>query len=203
MCEAIGRFGPGFEPPSKHDLRETLLSEEHARVKSLLQERDAEKMKYGCSIMTDAWSDRKRRSIMNLCTNSADGSSFIRSSEMSAVSHTSEVIFQLVDEAIEQVGPENVVQVVTDNASNNMGAKKMLLEKRPNMFWSSCATHTINLMLQGIGDLPRFSKVLEKAKAFTIFVYGHTRTMDCMRHFSSGKEIIRPGVTRFASAYLT
>lgn len=140
---------------------------------------------------------------MNLCTNSADGSSFIRSSEMSAVSHTSEVIFQLVDEAIEEVGPENVVQVVTDNASNNMGAKKMLLEKRSNMFWSSCATHTINLMLQGIGDLPRFSKVLEKAKAFTIFVYGHTRTLDCMRHFSSGKEIIRPGVTRFASAYLT
>ena len=134
MCEAIGRFGPGFEPPSKHDLRETLLSEEHARVKSLLQEHDAEKMKNGCSIMTDSWSDRKRRSIMNLCTNSADGSNFIRSSEMSDVSHTSEVIFQLVDEAIEEVGPENVVQVVTDNASNNMGAKKMLLEKRPNMF---------------------------------------------------------------------
>uniref|UniRef100_A0A8R7PEK6 DUF659 domain-containing protein n=1 Tax=Triticum urartu TaxID=4572 RepID=A0A8R7PEK6_TRIUA len=203
MCEAIGSFGPGFEPPSKHDLRETLLSEEHARVKSLVQERDAEKMKNGCSIMTDAWSDRKRRSIMNLCTNSADSSNFIRSSEMSAVSHTSEVIFQLVDEAIEEVGPEHVVKVVTDNASNNMGAKKMLLEKRPNMFWSSCATHTINLMLQGIGDLPRFSKVLEKAKAFTIFVYGHTRTLDCMRHFSSGKEIIRPGVTRFASAYVT
>lgn len=108
-----------------------------------------------------------------------------------------------MDEAIEEVGPENVVQVVTDNASNNMGAKKMLLEKRSNMFWSSCATHAINLMLQGIGDLPRFSKVLEKAKAFTIFVYGHTRTLDCMRHFSSGKEIIRPRVTRFASGYLT
>uniref|UniRef100_A0A453PXS4 DUF659 domain-containing protein n=1 Tax=Aegilops tauschii subsp. strangulata TaxID=200361 RepID=A0A453PXS4_AEGTS len=122
---------------------------------------------------------------------------------MSAVSHTSEVIFQLVDEAIEEVGHENVVQVVTDNASNNMGAKKMLLEKQPNMFWRSCATHTISLMLQGIGGLPRFSKVLEKSKAFTIFVYGHTRTLDCMRHFSSGKEIIRPGVTRFASAYLT
>jgi hypothetical protein len=84
-----------------------------------------------------------------------------------------------------------------------MGAKKLLLEKRPNMFWSSCATYTINLMLQGIGNLPRFVKVLDKSKSFTIFVYGHTRTLDCMRHFSSGKEIIRPGVTRFASAFLT
>ncbi|XP_066351316.1 uncharacterized protein [Miscanthus floridulus] len=174
MCEAIGQFGAGLESPSQRDLRESLLDEEYARTKSLLQERDAEKVKNGCSVMTDAWSDRKRRSIMNLCTNCADGSSFISSKEMSNVSHTSEVIFELVDKAIENIGPDDVVQVVTDNASNNMGAKKLLLEKRPNIFWISCATHTINLMLQGIGNMPRFKKVIDQAKAFTIFVYGHT-----------------------------
>jgi hypothetical protein len=48
-----------------------------------------------------------------------------------------------------------------------------------------------------------FKKVFDQAKAFTIFVYGHTRTLDCMRHFTEGREIIRPGVTRFASAFLT
>jgi hypothetical protein len=133
MCEAIGQFGPGLVPPTRDSLRERLLEEEYARTKSLLQEREAEKIKNGCSIMTDAWSDRKRRSIMNLCTNCADGTTFISSKETSAVSHTSEVIFEFVDKAIEDIGPENVVQVVTDNASNNMGAKK-LLEKRPNIF---------------------------------------------------------------------
>ena len=84
--------------------------------------------------MTDAWSDKKRRSIINLCMNCADGTSFINSKEMSDVSHTSEVIFELVDKAIEEIGPDDVVQVVTDNASNNMGAKKLLHEKRPNIF---------------------------------------------------------------------
>ncbi|XP_066320723.1 uncharacterized protein [Miscanthus floridulus] len=140
---------------------------------------------------------------MNLCTNCADESSFVSSKEMSDVSHTSEVIFELVDKAIEDIGPDDVVQVVTDNASNNMGAKKLLLEKRPNIFWTSCATHTINLMLQGIGNMPRFKKVIDQAKALTIFVYGHTRTLECLRHFTEGREIIRPGVTRFASAFLT
>jgi len=203
MCEAIGQFGSGLEPPSLRDLRESLLDEEYARTKSLLQEHEAEKVKNGCSVMTDAWLDRKRRSIMNLCTNCADGSSFVSSKEMSDVSHTSEVIFELVDKAIEDIGPDDVVQVVTDNASNNMGAKKLLLEKRPNIFWTSCATHTINLMLQGIGNMPRFKKVIDQAKALTIFVYGHTRTLECLRHFTEGREIIRPGVTRFASAFLT
>jgi hypothetical protein len=66
------------------------------RTKSLVQEYEDEKMKNGCSIMTDAWFDRKR-SIMNLVTNCAAGTTFLRSKEMSCVSHTSEVIFKLVD----------------------------------------------------------------------------------------------------------
>ncbi|CAD6225334.1 unnamed protein product [Miscanthus lutarioriparius] len=203
MCEAIGQFGPGLVPPTQNALRGKLLEEGYERTKSLLQEREAKKMKNGCSIMTDAWSDRKRRSIMNLCTNCADGTSFISSKEMSHVSHTSEVIFDLVDKAIEEIGPDNVVQVVTDNASNNMGAKRLLEEKRPHIFWTSCAAHTINLMLQGIGNMTRFKKVVDQAKAFTIFVYGHTRTLECLRYFTEGKEVVRPGVTRFASNFLT
>ncbi|XP_021320513.1 uncharacterized protein LOC8057237 [Sorghum bicolor] len=180
MCEAIGQFGPGLVPPSHDLLRDRLLEEEYERMKSLLQEREAEKMKNGCSIMTD------------VCSN-----------EMSGVSHTSEIIFELVDKAIEDIGPENVVQVVTDNASNNMGANKLLEEKRPHIFWTSCAAHTINLMLQGIGNMARFRKVIDQAKSFTIFVYGHTRTLECLRHFTEGKEVVRPGVTRFASYFLT
>ncbi|CAD6265827.1 unnamed protein product [Miscanthus lutarioriparius] len=125
------------------------------------------------------------------------------SKEMSHVSHTSEVIFDLVDKAIEEIGPDNVVQVVTDNASNNIGAKRLLEEKRPHIFWTSCVAHTINLMLQGIGNLTRFKKVVDQAKAFTIFVYGHTRTLECLRYFIEGIEVVRPGVTRFASNFLT
>jgi len=53
------------------------------------------------------------------------------------------------------------VQVVTDNASNNMVAKALLSVKRPNIFWSSCATHTLNLMLEGIGKLKRFKTIID------------------------------------------
>jgi type III secretory pathway lipoprotein EscJ len=69
-----------------------------------------------------------------MCTNCAEGTSFISSKEMSKLSHTSKVIFELVDKAIENIGPDDVVQVVTDNASNNMRAKKLLHEKRPQIF---------------------------------------------------------------------
>ncbi|KAK2646222.1 hypothetical protein Ddye_021417 [Dipteronia dyeriana] len=93
-----------------------------------------------------ALTDRKRRSIMNLCVNNRECTTFLSSKESSDEAHTEGHIFEYVFKYIEQVGPQNIVQVVTDNASNNMLVTKMLKKKMPNIFWSSCVTHTINLM---------------------------------------------------------
>lgn len=203
FCEALGRFGPGFEIPPQYELGGKLLKEEVERTKELLLTHEEERVLTGCSIMTDAWSDMKRRSIMNLCLHCTLGTSFLESKEASDQSHTGELIFSYVDACIERIGEEHVVQVVTDNASNNMAAKELLKIKRPNIFWSSCATHTINLMLQAIGTNPKFKPTIESAKAATVFIYSHHKTLALMRRFTKKRDIIRPGVTRFASSYLS
>ncbi|XP_062016188.1 uncharacterized protein LOC133732615 [Rosa rugosa] len=140
---------------------------------------------------------------MNLCVNCEEGTTFIYSKEASDEAHTGTYIFEYVDKCIEDVGPQNVVQVVTDNASNNMAAGDLMKLKRPNIFWTSCATHTLNLMLQGIGNQPRFKGVIEKAKNFTIYIYAHHKTLALMRKFTKKRDIVRPRVTRFATAFLT
>ncbi|XP_010445192.1 PREDICTED: uncharacterized protein LOC104727821 [Camelina sativa] len=203
MLEAAGQFGPGVTPPSQYQLREPLLKEEVDRVKGLMKEQEDEWKVNGCSIMTDSWSDRKRRSIMNLCINCKEGAMFLSSKDCSDDSHTGEYIFAYVNECIEKLGGDHVVQVVTDNATNNMAAAKLLKEVRPTIFWTSCATHTINLMVEGISKLPVFEETIKMAKAFTIFIYAHHQTLSMMRKFTKRKDIVRPGVTRFASAFLT
>ncbi|CAL9238776.1 unnamed protein product [Arabidopsis halleri] len=156
MLEAVGQFGPGVTPPSQYQLREPLLKEEVDRVKGLMKEQEDEWKVNGCSVMTDAWSDRKRRSIMNLCINCKEGTMFLSSKDCSDDSHTCEYIFEYVNECIEKLGGDHVVQVVTDNATNNMAAAKLSKEARPTIFWTSCATHTINLMVEGISKLAMF-----------------------------------------------
>ncbi|XP_052207042.1 uncharacterized protein LOC127811330 [Diospyros lotus] len=203
FVEAVGQFGPGFKPPSQYQLKELLLKGEVDKIKELLKKHEEEWARTGCSIMTDAWTDRKRRSIMNLCVNSNAGTAFLSSRESSDEAHTSELIFEYVDKCIEQVGPQNVIQVVTDNAANNMRATKLLKVKRPNIFWTSCATHTINLMLESIGKLSKYKKVIDQAKSFTIFIYAHHKTLSLMRSFTKKRDIVRPRVTRFVSAFLT
>lgn len=203
MLEAAGKFGPGVTPPSQYQLREPLLKEEVCRVSGIMKAQEDEWKLSGCSVMTDSWSDRKRRSIMNLCINSKEGTMFLSSKDCSEHSHTGQYIFEYVNECIEKVGENQVVQVVTDNATNNMAAAKLLKEVKPTIFWTSCATHTINLMVEGIAKLPLFKETIDRAKAFTIFIYAHHKTLSLMRRFTKSKDIVRPGVTRFASAYLT
>ena len=108
-----------------------------------------------------------------------------------------------MNSCIDKVGADNVVQVVTDNASNNMAAKDLLSVERPKIFWTSCATHTINLMLEGMGKMKKFKTTIDQAKSLTIFIYAHHRTLALMRKFTKKREIVRPGVTRFASNFLT
>jgi hypothetical protein len=126
VLEAAGRFGPGGKKPNQHQLRESLLFEEVNDTKKMMKAHEEEWAKNGCSVMTDAWTDQKRRSIMNICVHSSIGSSFLESKEVSEESHTGHFIFEFVDHCIERIGAENVVQVCTDNASNNMAAKDLL-----------------------------------------------------------------------------
>ncbi|MFS8002642.1 putative ribonuclease H-like superfamily [Helianthus anomalus] len=200
--EAIGQFGANAMPPTRYEMGDSYLKKEVEKTKTSLKKYQEEWKFIGCSIMTDAWSNRQRRSIMNLFVNSKLGTVFLSSKECSNEAHTSEMIFEYVDKCIEEV-PENVVQVVTDNASNNMGASKLLKEKRPTIFWTSCATHTINLMLEAIGGLTRYKKIIDQAKKLTVFIYSHHKSLALMRKYTKKRNIIRPGVTRFASTFLT
>ncbi|KAB2608821.1 hypothetical protein D8674_011989 [Pyrus ussuriensis x Pyrus communis] len=117
----------------------------------------------------------------------------LKEEECFSEAHTGEYIFEYVDKCIKEVGRQNIVQVVTDNASNNMVATTKMLEKRPHIFWTSCATHT----------LPRFKGVIEKAMAFTIFIYAHHKTLAFLRKCTKKRDIVRPGVIRFATSFLT
>ena len=117
FCEAVGQFGRGYIPSSQYQFREPLHKQEVEKTKQSIKEQKEEWKASGCSLMTDALSDRNRRSIMNLCVNCK---CFISSVESSQEAHTAKNIFEYVDKYIGEIGSGNVIQVMTDNATNNM-----------------------------------------------------------------------------------
>ncbi|KAL1207235.1 hypothetical protein V5N11_027982 [Cardamine amara subsp. amara] len=61
-----------------------------------------------------------------------------------------EMIEDLLIECIKEVGHEDVVQIVTKNASNCVKAGALISAKFPTIFWTPCVVHTLNLALKNI-----------------------------------------------------
>ncbi|XP_020988795.2 uncharacterized protein LOC107463415 [Arachis duranensis] len=203
MLWAVGSFGPNLPAPTYHALRVPLLNEELEYTKDLLKGHKEQWEKYGCSIMSDAWTDKRQRSIINFLVNSPAGTMFLKSIDASDYVKTGEKMFELLDGIVEEIGEQNVVQVVTDNGSNYVLAGKLLMEKRPNLFWTPCAAHCLDLMLEDIEKLPLIQKTIKSAISLVSFTYSHSSTLSMLRQFTNGKELVRHAVTRFATSFLS
>ncbi|XP_042424116.1 uncharacterized protein LOC122011797 [Zingiber officinale] len=204
MFEIVGKYGCGFKPPSYHELWETFLKKEVDRTMTLLEEHRFMWKKKGCSIMSDGWTDKKRRSICNFLVNSEKGTIFLQSTDTSDISKTADKVFEMLNEIVDKVGEQNVVQIITDNAANYKAAGEMLMCKRKCIFWTPCAAHCIDLMLEDFEKKLKIHEVtISKARRISTFIYSRTLLIFQLRKCTKGRDIIRPAVTRFATAYLS
>ncbi|MCO5609496.1 hypothetical protein L7F22_063724 [Adiantum nelumboides] len=118
MVKAIGKAGPSYVPPSYHLLRTKELVEEVRCINGDLLDVKEKWKKYGCTIVSDGWSDIRKRPIINFMACSIYGTVFLKSVDTSGEEKSGEYIFGLLRQVICEVGPANVVQVCMDNASN-------------------------------------------------------------------------------------
>ncbi|GKV36747.1 hypothetical protein SLEP1_g44844 [Rubroshorea leprosula] len=204
MCELIGKCGPSFIPPSYHEIGEKYLKKEIKHTMELLEKHKAQWKKTGCSILCDGWTNKRQRSIRNFLVNSNEGTIFLSSVDASGILESAEKVFEMLDEAVDKVGEENVVQVITENTTNYKLAGGMLMEKRKSLWWTPCAAHCIELMLEDFGkNFKVHHETIRKGKKITAFIYSRTLLIDMLKQFTEGRDLIRPGVTQFATAYLT
>jgi len=67
--------------------------------------------------MSDGWSDKKDRTLINFLMNYPLGSWFIESIDDSDEIKIGEKMFEILDK-VQEIGAENIIQVVTDNYSS-------------------------------------------------------------------------------------
>lgn len=120
------------------------------------------------------------------------------------MSKTADKVFEMLGVIVERIGEENVVQVVTDNAVNYKAARQLLMEKRKSLFWTPCAAHCIDLILEDFEKKLEVHQVtIAKGRRITSYIYSITILISMLRHFTKGRDLIRPAAIRFATAYLT
>uniref|UniRef100_A0ACD5VHE5 Uncharacterized protein n=1 Tax=Avena sativa TaxID=4498 RepID=A0ACD5VHE5_AVESA len=95
-----------------------------------------------------------------------------------------EFLYKEIKKVIDQeIGHENMVQIVTDNGSNYKKACKTLVEEPEynHIVWQPCATHTVNLMLKDLAKFPHIDVIIKSAKRICRFFHNHNNLHDSMK----------------------
>ena len=201
MVQAIGKVGPTFKPPTYKALRTTELNNEVVCIEQELLDLQEKWKKYGCSIVCDGWSDTRRRPIINVMVSCIYGSVFLKAVDTSGQYKSGEYIFEILKGAIQVVGPDNVVQVCMDNASNCVRAGELVEQEWPHIFYTRCTCHCLDLLFEDIGQLAWVKPVLAHATKVVTFVTRKHTVLALYRIFSK-KELVKPAQTRFAYMFI-
>ncbi|XP_074329778.1 uncharacterized protein LOC141667260 [Apium graveolens] len=94
--EAIGQYGSGMKPPTYHEVRVPLLKKEVDTARKIMAEHKNECEANGCSIMSDGWTNKNQRTLINILVNCPKGSFFIESIDASSYSKTGQKVYELV-----------------------------------------------------------------------------------------------------------
>ncbi|RDX69510.1 hypothetical protein CR513_51367, partial [Mucuna pruriens] len=116
--KVVGEYGKGLKPPTYHEVRVSFLKKAVDNIHKSLDKYKSEWEKWGCTLMCDGWTDGKGRSLTNFLVNSPSGSVFMKSIDTSNVIKDGKKMFELLDSIVEEIGEENVVQVVINGATN-------------------------------------------------------------------------------------
>ena len=202
MISAINKGPKGYKCPSYEKARTTLLDACKRSVeKDLVPVKDTW-YSHGVSIVSDGWTNVKHQPLINILAVNSRGAMFLHAEDFSGTEKTGLAIANFLLKAIEDIGPENVLQVITDNATNCKLAGKEAVKVHKHIFWSPCVVHTLNLIFKDFAkEFEWFTNTYKRGKLIVKYFVNHTHALTIFRS-QSKLELLKVAKTRFASHYI-
>jgi hypothetical protein len=202
MGKSINEAPQGFKGPNYEKLITVLLQKERSLIHDILKPIRSSWTSTGVSIISDGWTDTKRRSLVNVIASSPMGAMFLREEDCSSKVKDSKFIADILISNIEQVGPANVVQVIIDNAFVCEAAGLIIESRYHHIFWSPCIVHNLNLILEEIEAKTEWIKeVTRQAREIIKFVTNHHQSQAMYREYSK-LELLKVVETRYAANFI-
>eukprot|EP00268_Persea_americana_P003521 TRINITY_DN11063_c1_g1_i3.p1 TRINITY_DN11063_c1_g1~~TRINITY_DN11063_c1_g1_i3.p1 ORF type:complete len:427 (+),score=78.69 TRINITY_DN11063_c1_g1_i3:391-1671(+) len=178
MLDAAAEHGPGIKPPTPYEIGHYCVEEEYKETVDWVNTFKRIWRERGCTLMCDGWTTVTRRSLLNFLVYSSLGTVFIKSVDATEYVKDATYLNKLFNEVIEDIGEECVVQIITDNDASMKKAGMILMQQRPNIFWSPCVAHCLDLMIEDIAKRKMIKGVILKAKKITNYIYQSNRLSD-------------------------
>jgi hypothetical protein len=138
-----------YLPPSYHDIRKRLLNEIKHKIKAQIVERTKMFIRtYGATLARDGWISVNNHPLLNMMSVSPAGEEFLGDFDTSGHMKDAVYIADVIKRYLIEIGPKNIVQVCTDNASVMHKAISIVQQQWPHLYFQGCMAHALNLLLQ-------------------------------------------------------
>ncbi|TVU12808.1 hypothetical protein EJB05_46468, partial [Eragrostis curvula] len=193
-------WGEDVRSPTGREINGIYLDANEEDIKKQFAKFKLDWPNYGVTLMCDSWTGPTKMSIINFMVYSNGVMFFHKSVDATGNSQDADFIYKEMVKVLKELGPEHIVQIITDNGSNYKKAGKMISRKYP-IRWQPCVAHTVNLMLKSIGEFPEHAAVIESARRISRWLYNHNQLHDMMKN-AIGGELVRWCATRFGTNYM-
>lgn len=160
-------FHPAYTPPTRLALSTHLLDAEFNRVQGKVRE-TIEKAEC-VAVISDGWSNTRGEGMISYIV-ATPLPVFFKSTDTKGNVYTSSYIANELKAVINELGPNKVVAVVTDNAANMKAAWAQVEETFPHITPIGCMSHGLNLLLNDIMGLRSMETLYKRAKQVVKYV---------------------------------
>ncbi|PKI72349.1 uncharacterized protein LOC116195355 [Punica granatum] len=203
MIDAIASVGPIVAAPSYHTLRCQILKNIVEEVKSETANYSSVWEKTGCSLLVEQWNSELGRKFLSFSVHCPSRTVFLKGLALPDLIQSSDFLVEVLKQVVDEVGAQNVLQVITGGEEHLASAGKKLMEIFPTLYWAPCATQCIDLILEDFAKLEWINSVIRQAQSMTRFIYNHITVLNLMRKFTCGNDIVEPGGSQSAANFGT
>jgi hypothetical protein len=150
----------------------------------------------------DGWSSVTNRPLFNAMLVSLATEQFLGAVDTTGYPRTAEYQASIMEKYIEEVGPQNIVQICTDNASSMKVAADIITDKYLHIYFQGCAVHAMNLLLEDWGKATWMKEVVKKSRTIIKFIKRRHMPLAVFRKHEEKLNLVMSRKTRFGSNFL-
>ena len=118
----------------------------------------------------DGWTGPHRNSIWAfMLITSSRKEYLLKLKDLSSKHHTSQYLSTVIEEVISRVGVDKFVAIVSNNAANVAGARRIISEKHPSILNMRCIAYCINLISSDVAKINQVKSLVKCANIITRF----------------------------------
>ncbi|XP_047146123.1 uncharacterized protein LOC124818995 [Hydra vulgaris] len=162
----MNKLRPAYKLPSRHEVSNLLLDNEFSKISANVKEMVATADYLG--LMCDGWSSLRNEAIINFVMTLPSSSSILwktlpTGKTIILVLHSGEYMANEIKKVLEEINPNKVLGIVTDNAANMKNAWTRLKDCYPHLHCYGCILHGLDLLFTDFLKLATLSVSMSQA----------------------------------------